>query len=47
MASSGGVFEVAVDGTLIFSKKESGRFPSNEEILAALASRGPAGRPAP
>lgn len=31
---SGGVFDVAVDGKLIFSKHETGRFPnSNEEVL--------------
>jgi selenoprotein W-related protein len=30
--SSGGVFEVTLDGKLIFSKKETGRFPENEEI---------------
>ncbi len=35
--SSGGVFEVSVDGDLIFSKKESGRFPEWEEIRGALS----------
>lgn len=30
----GGEFEVTVDGTLVFSKKQEGRFPSAEEILA-------------
>ena len=34
--SGGGVFEIEKDGTLIFSKKALGRFPSNEEILAKL-----------
>lgn len=30
--SSGGVFEVEKDGTLIFSKKRLGRFPDDGEI---------------
>jgi selenoprotein W-related protein len=34
--SGGGVFEVTVDGKLIFSKKELGRFPEDEEILSKL-----------
>ena len=29
--SSGGVFEIEVDGKLIFSKKELGRFPDEGE----------------
>jgi selT/selW/selH-like putative selenoprotein len=32
----GGVFEVVADGKLIFSKKESLRFPEEEEILQML-----------
>jgi len=36
---SGGVFEVMVDGDLIFSKKQKGRFPEDEEILGLLAER--------
>ena len=34
--SSGGVFEITVDGKLAFSKKALGRFPSDDEV-AALA----------
>jgi selT/selW/selH-like putative selenoprotein len=30
---AGGQFEVALDGTLIFSKKKEGRFPELNEIL--------------
>lgn len=30
---SGGVFEVVLDGRSIFSKKQSGRFPDNAEVL--------------
>lgn len=29
------MFEITVDGTLRFSKKASGRFPTDAEILAA------------
>jgi selenoprotein W-related protein len=32
----GGVFEVIVDGKLIFSKKELKRFPDDDEILSQL-----------
>jgi predicted Rdx family selenoprotein len=32
-----GQFDVLRDGELIFSKHETGRFPENGEILAALA----------
>ena len=35
--SSGGVFEVSKDGSLIFSKSQTGRFPEWEEIRSALA----------
>jgi selenoprotein W-related protein len=38
--SSGGVFEVTVDGTLIFSKKALGRFPEDSEIFAKLDGSG-------
>jgi selenoprotein W-related protein len=34
--SDGGRFEVKVDGNLVFSKLEEGRFPEDEEILAHL-----------
>jgi selenoprotein W-related protein len=33
---SGGVFEVAIDGKLVFSKKKTGRFPEHEEIFSNL-----------
>lgn len=32
----GGVFDIEVDGRRVFAKKEAGRFPEHEEILAAL-----------
>jgi selT/selW/selH-like putative selenoprotein len=34
--SSGGVFEIAVDGVLKFSKKAEGRFPTDVEIDAIV-----------
>jgi selenoprotein W-related protein len=33
---SGGIFEVAKDGRMIFSKKQVGRFPELDEILRQL-----------
>jgi selenoprotein W-related protein len=33
---SGGVFDVKVDGNLIFSKKAAGRFPEDDEILKSI-----------
>lgn len=35
--SSGGVFEVEVDGKLVFSKKSLGRFPEEGEIEKLIA----------
>jgi selT/selW/selH-like putative selenoprotein len=34
--SGGGVFEVTVDGRLAYSKKATGRFPTDEEVVATL-----------
>jgi selenoprotein W-related protein len=42
VASHGGVFEVKVDGTLIFSKKASGRFPDDGEIVKLIRQTGKA-----
>ena len=39
MGSGGGVFEVAVDGELVFSKKAQGRFPEDDEVLGPLKAR--------
>ncbi|RKZ19873.1 selenoprotein [bacterium] len=36
IASGGGVFEVTVDGKLVFSKKELDRFPAHDEVLGAI-----------
>ncbi len=34
--SGGGVFEVTVDGALRWSKRQSGAFPNDSELLAAI-----------
>jgi selenoprotein W-related protein len=36
---AGGIFDVKVDGTMIFSKHEVGRFPEHDEILDQLEAR--------
>ena len=33
---TGGQFEVVLDGALIFSKKQQGRFPDTQEILQQI-----------
>ncbi|MBV8455988.1 MAG: Rdx family protein [Acetobacteraceae bacterium] len=35
--SGGGVFEITVDGRLRFSKKATGRFPTEDEVAATLS----------
>lgn len=37
--SSGGVFEVTVDGDLVYSKKATGRHAGYEEVAAQVRSR--------
>jgi selenoprotein W-related protein len=34
--SDGGRFEVSIDGTLIYSKLETGEFPENRHIIEQL-----------
>jgi selT/selW/selH-like putative selenoprotein len=34
--SSGGVFEIRVDGRVAYSKKATGRFPTRQEIAGCL-----------
>jgi selenoprotein W-related protein len=34
-----GVFDVLVDGKLVFSRKEEGRFPEEEEVIRRLIGR--------
>jgi len=38
VASSGGVFEIKVDGKLIFSKRSLERFPEDGEVQALIGS---------
>jgi selT/selW/selH-like putative selenoprotein len=37
--SGGGVFEIEVDGKLVFSKKNEFRFPEHREIIEILKNR--------
>ena len=37
--SRGGVFDVRIDGELVFSQKEAGRFPEPREIKDALRAK--------
>jgi selenoprotein W-related protein len=39
--SHGGVFDITLDGELKFSKKQTGRFPTDEEIEALAKSAVP------
>jgi selT/selW/selH-like putative selenoprotein len=34
----GGIFDVAADGKLVYSKHETGRFPEESEVVEALRS---------
>ena len=36
MPSSGGVFEISVDGDIKWSKKAEGRFPTDDEVEAIV-----------
>jgi selT/selW/selH-like putative selenoprotein len=36
--SGGGAFEITVNGKLAYSKRATGRFPTDEEVLGTLAS---------
>jgi len=38
LKGSGGQFEVVLDGQLLFSKKQEGRFPDLLEILSRIPS---------
>ena len=35
--SGGGVFEITVDGRLAYSKKATGQFPSDDEVLRTIS----------
>jgi selenoprotein W-related protein len=36
---TGGIFEVRLDGELIFSRKEAGRFPESKELKQLVRDR--------
>jgi selenoprotein W-related protein len=36
IGSTGGVFEVVVDGQLVYSKKATGEFPDEQQLLNRL-----------
>ena len=36
--SGGGAFEVSLNGTLLYSKLETGQFPTTEQITTAIAA---------
>jgi selT/selW/selH-like putative selenoprotein len=36
IAGGGGIFDVAVDGRRIYSKHDTGRFPTDEEVISQL-----------
>jgi len=38
--SGGGCFELTVDGELLYSKLETGKFPDEQALLDAVSSRG-------
>lgn len=40
LPSYGGMFDVEVDGKVIFSKNEMGRFPNSGEVVALLKAAG-------
>lgn len=37
MKGGAGVFDIAIDGSLVYSKKKSGRFPTDDEVVALLS----------
>ena len=39
ITGGGGKFEVTIDGELVFSKLETGRFPDSSEIKEAIKAR--------
>ena len=35
----GGVFDVAIDGDVVYSKDQTFRFPTNDEVFAKIRER--------
>lgn len=42
---TGGIFEVRVDGELVFSRKKEGRFPESKELKQLVRDRIAPGKP--
>ncbi len=40
----GGIFDVKVDGTLVYSKHETGTFPDHNKLIARIRDLKPADR---
>jgi selT/selW/selH-like putative selenoprotein len=32
-----GIFDISIDGALVYSKKKSGRFPTDDEVKALVS----------
>tara|TARA_B100000315_G_scaffold253695_1_gene293071 strand:- start:3388 stop:3555 length:168 start_codon:yes stop_codon:yes gene_type:complete len=39
VAGGGGVFEITLDGELVFSKKSEGRFPTDEDLQSLIPNQ--------
>jgi selT/selW/selH-like putative selenoprotein len=39
IAGSNGIFDISLDGEMIFSKFKKGRFPEPDEVVALIKSR--------
>jgi selT/selW/selH-like putative selenoprotein len=39
VAGSNGVFDISLDGNMIYSKFEEGRFPQTEDILSRVSHK--------
>jgi len=35
-----GIFDVVADGSMVFSKHDTGRFPDHDEVIDALRTKG-------
>jgi selenoprotein W-related protein len=40
VAGSNGIFDVSLDGTMIYSKFEEGSFPQTDEIIRRIKKKG-------
>lgn len=38
--AGGGVFELVVDGDLVYSKKKTGEFPDEDWVVKAMSKKG-------